>query len=117
MAFIDAFTSPGGLRRVLWADAAAGAGMAALHLAAAAPLAEWLGMSPRLLLASGWLLLPLGGTFGVFVGLFSSQPYFDWGFKLIILCGAALALVLFVYGWRRRQRLSGKILNTCGAYL
>ncbi len=58
MAFIDAFTSSGGLRRVLWADAAAGAGMAALHLAAAAPLAEWLGMSPRLLLASGWLLLP-----------------------------------------------------------
>lgn len=72
---------------------------------------------PALTAGSGWLLLPLGGTFGVFVGLFSSQPYFDWGFKLIILCGAALALVLFVYGWRRRQRLSGKILNTCGAYL
>ena len=88
MAFIDAFTSPGGLRRVLWADAAAGAGMAALHLAAAAPLAEWLGMSPRLLLASGWLLLPFvllagslalrreaaGGALALLVAGTSSRP-------------------------------------------
>ena len=65
MSLIDAFTSSAGLRRVLWADAAAGAAMAALHLLAATPLAGWLGTAPEVLLVSGWMLLPfvlLAGT-------------------------------------------------------
>jgi hypothetical protein len=57
-SLIASLTSVAGLRRVLWADAASGSAMGLLHLGAPALLADLLGVSPTLLTASGWLLLP-----------------------------------------------------------
>jgi hypothetical protein len=45
------------LRRVLALDAAAGAGLAVLHLAFAGSLANWFGLSEGLVTAAGWTLL------------------------------------------------------------
>jgi len=80
MSFIASLTSAAGLRRVLWADAAAGGAMAALHLAAAEPLAGLLGLSPALLSASGWLALP----FVLLAGSLALRP---------VPAGGALALL------------------------
>jgi len=58
MSLIASLTSPQGLRRVLWADVASGAAMAALHLAMPDALGGWLGLPAGLLGASGALVLP-----------------------------------------------------------
>ena len=58
MSLIASLTSPQGLRRVLWLDAASGAGMGLAHLGLSGWLAAWLGYPPAWLLVSGLLVLP-----------------------------------------------------------
>ncbi len=68
MSLISYLTSPAGLRRVLWADAVSGAGMAALHLGFAPQLQAWLGYPAGWLSASAWALVAyvlLAGTLAV----------------------------------------------------
>lgn len=57
MSLIAYLTSPAGLRRVLWVDALAGSGSAALHLALTAWLSSLLGLPGALLIGSGVALL------------------------------------------------------------
>ena len=58
MSLIASLTSSQGLRRVLWLDAASGAGMGLAHLGLSGWLAAWLGYPPAWLLASGLVVLP-----------------------------------------------------------
>lgn len=57
MSLIASLTSPAGLRRVLWADALAGSGSAALHLLFAGPLSSLLGLPGALITGTGIALL------------------------------------------------------------
>lgn len=79
---LSSLTSPAGLRRVLWFDAASGAGTGTMQLALSAPLAQMLGLPVALLQATGvaifafvalaaWLALqpePPRGALGVLIG-------------------------------------------------
>jgi len=58
MSLIASLVSPQGLRRVLWLDAASGAGMGLAHLGLSGWLATWLGYPPSWLLATGLAVLP-----------------------------------------------------------
>ncbi|GAD21377.1 hypothetical protein [Acidovorax sp. MR-S7] len=101
MSFIASLTSAAGLRRVLWADAAAGGAMAALHLAAAEPLAGLLGLSPALLSASGWLALP----FVLLAGSLALRPVPAGGALALLAAGnflwvlASAAVLWDTAGW------------------
>lgn len=99
MSLIASLTSPAGLRRVLWADAASGTGMGVLHLGLPALLADLLGISSALLTASGWLLLP----FVVLAGWLALQRQPSRGALTLLIIGnfawvAASAAVVFGTG-------------------
>jgi hypothetical protein len=79
-------------------------------------LAPYLVLS-AITLGAGFILIPLAGTLGVYTGLFSTNPYFTTQFKLLILLGCTISLVVFSYGFHRRSTLIGKIVNAAGAYL
>jgi hypothetical protein len=66
---------------------------------------------------SAFFLIPLAGTAGIYSGLFSAAPYFTLEFKLKILAGCMASFAAFAYGFRRRDALSGKIVNAIGTYL
>lgn len=83
MSLIASLTSPAGLRRVLWADAASGTAMGVLHLGAPALLADLLGISPTLLTTSGWLLLP----FVVLAGWLALQRQPSRGALTLLIAG------------------------------
>ena len=54
---MNLFTPPRFLPTVLWADAGSALATGLLQLAAAPLLAQWFGLPPVLLTASGWVLL------------------------------------------------------------
>jgi hypothetical protein len=84
------------LRQVLAFDALAGAGLAALHLAFAAPLAAWFGLSEGLLSAMGWAL----PAFALLAGLLARQrvPARGW-LMLLVLGNLVWALACLALAW------------------
>ena len=70
-----------------------------------------------LTLGTGLILLPLGGTVGVIIGLSSTEPYFTSSFKMILITVLLLAILLFIVGFKFHEKLWGKILNAVGVYL
>jgi len=92
------------LRAVVWFDASTGVLLGALHLLLTAPLAEWLGLPPGLLLATGAMLL---GYAALAVAIARSEPMprgwlwalivgnFAWALaSLALLLGSALTPTL-----------------------
>ena len=61
MSAVAAFTSPAGIRRVLWLDAITGAGSAALSLAAPGLVSQTLGAPVALVQGSAWAVLAFVG--------------------------------------------------------
>ena len=84
---------------------------------------QWLILlAPYLLLGAfswGWtlLLLPLGGTLGLWVGFTTSNDYFTPPFKAGLALACAISLALVCVGWPQRQRFWGKALCAAGLYL
>ncbi len=68
-------------------------------------------------MGAGLVLIPLGGTLGIYVGFTSTAPYFTQDFKLSLLSACLLAISLFLVGLRFRHKLWGKIINSSGAFL
>lgn len=68
-------------------------------------------------LGAGLFMFPLGGIVGVVVGLSSTEPYFTSSFKIVLSSVLFLAVMLFIVGFRFRERLWGKIINAAGVYL
>jgi hypothetical protein len=65
---------------------------------------------------SGTLLLPLGATAGVWVGLTSTHPYCTIGFKLGLALALIPCVVIFALGLRRRRALLGKFMTAATVY-
>jgi hypothetical protein len=65
---------------------------------------------------SGLLMLPLGATLGIYVGLSSGEPFFSMGFKTMIAALCAVCALLFIIGMTRRQSLWGKALVVGSVY-
>ncbi|GGX71431.1 hypothetical protein [Saccharospirillum salsuginis] len=66
---------------------------------------------------AGFLLLPLGGTAGVYVGFTSTAPYFTSDFKLSLVLFYLIAILLFWAGLKFRGKFWGKAINALGVYL
>lgn len=66
---------------------------------------------------AGFLLLPLGGTLGVFTGITSSSPYVTPIFRISLIALSLALLALFFVGFRLRKKLWGKALFSCAIYL
>lgn len=66
---------------------------------------------------SGFLLLPLGGTLGIFTGITSSSPYITPIFRISLIVLSLALLALFFVGFRSRKKLWGKALCSCAIYL
>ncbi len=129
---LSSLTSPAGLRRVLWFDAASGAGTGIMQLAASGPLAQMLGLPVALLQATGvaifafvalaaWLAMqpvPPRGALGVLIGgnfaWVAGCLWLAWGGSPgVTALGVAYLMVLAVVvlvlaelqsmGWRRTR--------------
>ena len=66
---------------------------------------------------TGFLLLPLGGTVGIFTGITSSSPYVTPIFRISLIALSLALLVLFVVGFRLRKNIWGKVLCSCAIYI
>ncbi|KRB42128.1 hypothetical protein [Acidovorax sp. Root70] len=82
-------SSPSFLRAVVWFDASTGLLLGALHLLLTASLAEWLGLSPGLLVASGVMLLGYGA---LAIGIARAPAMPRGGLWLLIVANFAWAL-------------------------
>lgn len=65
----------------------------------------------------GLLMLPLGGTLGVVVGLTSEAPFFTVNFRILLIIECLFSLALFFIGMRYRRYFWGKVLSSVGIYL
>lgn len=89
MSAVAAFTSPVGIRRVLWLDAITGAGSALLSLAAPGLVSATLGLSPLLVQGAAGLVL----VFVALVGWLLAQPVLPRrGLRVLALGNAAWVL-------------------------
>lgn len=68
-------------------------------------------------LGSGVVLLPLGGTLGILVGLFSSAAFFTVGFKVGLALGLLTCCLSFLIGYRFRNRFLGKTLMSLSVFV
>ncbi len=96
MSVVAAFTSPAGIRRVLWLDALTGAGSAVLSLAAPGLVSQTLGAPVALVQGSGWAVLAF---VGFIAWLLAQRPLplagvrvLGWGNAAWVLASVALAL-------------------------
>jgi hypothetical protein len=89
MSAVAAFTSPTGIRRVLWLDAITGAGSAALSLAAPGLVSQTLGAPVALVQGSAWAVLAF---VGLIAWLLAQRPLPLAGVRLLGLGNAAWVL-------------------------
>ncbi len=89
MSTVAAFTSPAGIRRVLWLDAITGAGSVVLSLAAPGLVAQTLGMPLALVQGSAWLVLAF---VGFIAWLLAQRPLPLAGVRLLGLGNAGWVL-------------------------
>ena len=68
-------------------------------------------------LGGALLLLPLGGTVGLWVGFTSSNEFFTPQFKAGLALACAISLALVCVGWPQRQHFWGKAFCAAGLYL
>jgi hypothetical protein len=93
------FQSPGFLRRVLVADAAAGLGMGALLIAAAGLLEPLLGLPEVLLREAGFVLVPIAG-FVAYAGLWGElSRRLVWAVIVLNALWVVDSFVLLLSGW------------------
>lgn len=89
MSAVAAFSSPLGIRRVLWLDAVTGAGSAALSLGLPGLVSAMLGAPVALVQGSAWLVL----VFVAFIGWLLARPVLPLrGLRLLAGCNAAWVL-------------------------
>lgn len=89
MSAVAAFTSPTGIRRVLWLDAITGAGSAALSLVAPGLVSQTLGAPVALVQGSAWAVLAF---VGFIVWLLAQRPLPLAGVRLLGLGNAGWVL-------------------------
>lgn len=89
MSAVAAFTSPAGIRRVLWLDAITGAGSAALSLAAPGLVSQTLGAPVSLVQGSAWAVLAF---VGFIAWLLAQRPLPLAGVRLLGLGNATWVL-------------------------
>ena len=65
----------------------------------------------------GLIMLPLAAISGLYVGLTSTAPYFTNEFRIFIGAGALFSLGVFLFGYKHRSNLWGKMTNSMGFYL
>lgn len=68
-------------------------------------------------LGAGFILLPLGGVVGVYVGIISPNSYLTRESQFLLGIACFMAALMFVIGYRYRKRIWGKIVNAAGVYL
>ena len=66
---------------------------------------------------AGLIVLPLGGTFGIIHGLTSSVPYFSVEVRIFLLVACLVSISLFIFGYKKRKKLWGKVINAASVYL
>lgn len=108
MSAVAAFTSPAGIRRVLWLDAITGAGSAALSLVAPGLVSQTLGAPVALVQGSAWAVLAF---VGFIVWLLAQRPLPLAGVRLLGLGNAAWVLANV---WLALALAGGVGLNALG---
>lgn len=86
---LNLLSSPSVLRAVVWLDASTGLLLGALHMLLTASLAEWLGLPPGLLVASGVMLL---GYAALATGIARAPAMPRGGLWVLIVANFAWAL-------------------------
>lgn len=87
------------LRRAIQLDALATAAMAALLIAAAAPLSQWLHLPQNLLLGAGLLLVPYVAFLGWLLSRERISAPQAWSVIAINACWAIDSAILLLSGW------------------
>ena len=62
------------------------------------------------------LMLPLGGSAGVWVAFTADEPYFSASFRAMIAALLAVCLIGFIAGVKFRHSLTGKALVAASVY-
>lgn len=87
------------LRRAIQLDAVATAAMAALLIAAAAPLSQWLQLPQNLLLGAGLLLVPYVAYLGWLLSRERISAQQAWSVIAINACWVIDSAIVLVGGW------------------
>ena len=105
---MSVFASPRFLRNVLIADTASGAATGLLHLVAGAALAQWLGLPPHLLAASGLVLFCYVALAGYLASCDPVPRALAWTLVVANWAWVAACLVLLLGGVIPEPSLLGK---------